>query len=219
MSLKTILASLVVLGTSSAALASPYRAPAPIVRDHRDGIVISAGANIRFGTPRPVITKPIKVVRHRYARAPRAYFGAGYTSAPYVNVGYESQPYVAPVEPNDYDNGSWNGSYDQGDAGWNMISAVNRMSEDQGTRSRVSPVGGADQFQTLRIDATRGTMFIQKITVYLTNGQYQQLMPNVRLDARNPSFKFSLGGPLHVATIIIDGSTDDWQSAFSVLGS
>jgi hypothetical protein len=211
MSLKTIITSALVLGTSSAALASPsvttWRTPAPIVRDHRDGVVLSAGANLQFGFTTPASKRPVKIVKHRYDRTPRGY---------YVNGGYTSSaPYVAPVEPS-YGNGY---GYGYDNAGWSMISAVNRMSEDQGTRSRVKPVGAANQFQTIRIDATRGSTFIKMITVYLTNGQYQQLMPNVGLDERNPSFEFSLGGPLPIDTIIIDGSTNDWQSAFSVQGS
>jgi hypothetical protein len=195
MSLKSLLTAATLIASSSAAFASP--------------VTLSANASFSYG----------QVVRdHRDETVAPVY-----NAKQVVSV----RPIIKPMPPQPVDdcNNTTLGADDsiyngpvgtQYGRGWVALTAPTRI--DRG-RELIHIGAQAGRFNTLKLEVTRGSSFINQVGIVFADGSHQTVKLDERLTSWNPSITIDLAGRNRaIAGIWVYGSTNA-RSAYQVLAA
>lgn len=201
MNTKSLLATLLVLGSSTAALAQPA------VRDHRDGY--SDRANVR---DRSVVGDRSNLRDHRNDGWDRDRDRERLIVAPVivtppvdacanVRVGAKASAYTGPVGLAS----RW--------GGWALLAEPTMI----GSGSEQITVGkDHGKFTQLQLVANSGSTYISQVVVEFGNGKYQTVALNQQLDAGNPALTIDLKGNRRAISRIIVEGTSSYGARYSV---
>jgi hypothetical protein len=168
MNIKALITTLLVLGSSTAAMARPVPVSgyqgAPIVRDHRTN---------RTPTPPPFVPAPVdaKPLPPPFVPAP---VDAKPLPPPFVPAPIEVKPAPPPFVPL-----------------WVTLGVENRI-VDGAMAFRVHPQMG--QFIALKLQHTSGKSLINRVEIKFANGQTQVVAVNKYLNASSPTITVDLAG-------------------------
>ncbi len=184
MSIKSLLATLVLLGSSSVALAKPVATVdvhgGMVVRDHRpidvDGWWFR---NHRHPQPKPPV---------RYYAQPTVQ----YTYSPTYYPGYELPPPAPVVNPS------------------MTLLAPTQLTN----RFDLNVSGELAAMSKVRLDATgcEGATYIDKVTIYYLNGNSEQVDVGRYLSASNPIYDLGLSNGALATRVIVDGQSQNGGS-------
>jgi hypothetical protein len=177
MSIKAILTTLI-LGSSSMALAAPTAT-----------VNVNSGMVVR--DHRPIDVDGAWFRNHRRPRPQpkppvKLYANASYTYAPSYPV-YEQPVYQAPI-----------------------MQSMTLLAPTQLTaRFDLNVTGELGGMSKVRLDATgcEGLTFIDKVTIYYQNGNYEQVDVGRNLSASSPIFDLGLSNGAAATRVIVDGQS------------
>ena len=197
---KSVLATLLVLGSSTAAFAKP------IVRDHREAAQTVAVRDHRtassyrdrenFGRDRdhdgdrdwdrdhgrPVIVTPAPVVVEQPI-----------DTCATTRIGAKASVYVGPVGTAS----SW--------GGWINLTQPSMIAHGF---EQVSVGASQGRFAELQLVADSGATYVNQVVVQFANGQYQTVALHQQLDGSNPTLTIDLdGGQRNIQRILVEGSS------------
>lgn len=214
MSIKAILSALLVLGTSSVALAHPVNAwnAGPTVRDHRGYGYVAPTQARAWSRHRQVRVRPVIAVP---PPAPEivtpGWYAPGYYDAGYQGSGY--QGYTTGYPNNDADDGYAYANQ------WRQPRGV----EVLGASAMVAPInldlhGKLAGVSTLRFSASGGGgVELSRLVIYYAAGGLQNIDVKRYLDGRGGVYELPIGDGSQVTALIVEGRSDA-GGAISIVG-
>lgn len=97
---------------------------------------------------------------------------------------------------------------------WSVLSANDRLSDG---RVKIN-ISSRRQLGELRLQATKGSLEIEKIQIKFTDGDVQTLTPDQMISAGNPSLTVAIQSHDHVKSIVVTGRGNR-RASFEILGA